>query len=139
MAKREIKQKAMALSHSKGVGRQLVHSVTVEDTLLPSPDDLERYAKLNPLIVEFLMESARNEQAHRHALQSSQVKLVDQSDRRIFSLNVLGLILAFSVLIAGLGLSTYLIYLEKMIEGSLFAGATIILGARMFIFKPNTK
>ena len=47
--------------------------------------------------------------------------------------NMLALIFAFLIIVLGLVFSTYLIYSKLEIQGTIFAGATIVMAATMFL------
>jgi hypothetical protein len=57
--------------------------------------------------------------------------LVKENESRIFTLNLTGLIFAFTFLVLGLGASIYLILHDCTIAGSIFTGLTLIMGAAL--------
>ena len=46
MAKQSLKQKETEVSLENGVGKQIERTLTVDDLALPSPTELEAYAKV---------------------------------------------------------------------------------------------
>lgn len=118
---------------TNGNGKQTEQTYTVDDSLLPTPQELADYKAIDPDIVKYLIEASTREQKHRHAVESAKIKLVNRESRRVFNMNFWGMLFAFIILMTGLGVSAYLIYLEKTYTGSIFAGVTLLGGASLFI------
>ena len=51
----------------------------------------------------------------------------------IYLINILGMTFAFLIISGGLALSAYLIYLDKDVIGTIFAGTTIVIAAATFL------
>ncbi|MDN0023362.1 DUF2335 domain-containing protein [Leyella lascolaii] len=83
MAKQQIRQKETEVSTQDGVGKQLERTLTVDDSSLPSPQELAAYKEVDPNIVTFLMESASLEQKHRHNIDKSKIDIIKKSETRI--------------------------------------------------------
>lgn len=137
MAKQELKRKETEVLTTNGNGKQTEQTYTVDDSLLPTPQELADYKAIDPNLVKFLIEASTREQKHRHAIESEKIKLVNREGRRVYSMNLWGMFFAFIILLTGLGVSAYLIYLDKIITGSIFAGVTLLGGASLFIGNGN--
>ncbi len=61
MSKQQILQRRTEVPTQDGVGKQLENSLTVDDSYLPSPQELAAYKEINPDIVKFLIDSAASE------------------------------------------------------------------------------
>jgi hypothetical protein len=73
------------------------------------------------------------EQIQRHQDMTKKMNLVSENDRRFFKISALSVICAFLIMVLGMLLSAYLIYKDKDIIGTIFAGATILTVAGMFL------
>ena len=139
MAKQEIKTRQTNVSTVDSSGRQVEQTFTVDDSFLPSPNELREYKEINPDIVKLLIESSRKEQEHRHTIDKQKMKEITRDSRSMHSINVLGMTFAFLIIFGGLLLSAYLIYLDKDIIGTIFAGATIVTAAGIFLNHSKNK
>lgn len=59
MAKQVVNQRETQVATQDGVGKQVVQTFTVDDTCLPSPDELAAYQKVDPNIIPFLIEVSK--------------------------------------------------------------------------------
>lgn len=136
MAKQELKTKQTQVRNGNGEqGQQLEHTFTIDDSCLPPSTELQAYKDINPELITFLLETSRKEQAHRHVMDKKKIRSINIENIGIHGMNALGMILAFLIMLAGLSLSAYLIYLDKVLTGSIFAGVTIISAASLFLNK----
>lgn len=55
--------------------------ITIDDLALPSPTELEAYARVNPEIVKFLLETSQKEQKHRHQMDAERLRLLANSGK----------------------------------------------------------
>jgi len=133
MTKRELKTKQTNLSTNDASGHQVEEIFTIDDNFLPSPQELIQYKEINPDIVKLLLDASEREQIHRHFIDKQKMKVIYKDSRSMHSINILGMIFAFIVILSGLALSAYLIHLEKNTIGTIFAGSTIIIAAAIFL------
>ena len=133
MAKQKLITKQTNLSAPGANGQQLEQTFTVDDSFLPSPEELQRYKEINPDIVKLLIDASRNEQDHRHHIDRLKMKTIKKEGNMVHVVNITGMALAFIIMIAGLGLSAFLVYKEKEIVGTIFAGATILIAVTTFL------
>ena len=115
----------------KRKSRQLVsqHVQRQELTIgpIPSPDHLERYEQTLPGAAERILSMAERQSNHRQTLESKVIK----SDIRN---SLLGLIFGFIIGMTGVASAFYLIYLGRILEGTIFGGATIVSLVSVFIY-----
>ena len=78
-------------------------------------------------------QEVKNEQAHRHYIDKQKIKAINKDSSSIHNINILGMAFAFLIMVSGLALSSYLIYLDKDIIGTIFGGGTIIIAAATFL------
>ena len=62
MSKHSISTRETQVDIGNTVGKQVEQTVSVDDLSLPTAQELEAYQKINPNIVEFLLETSRKEQ-----------------------------------------------------------------------------
>lgn len=87
----------------------------------------------------WLKERAANEQEFRHEAYSRKLDFAEKSTSYEFKLNMTGLIFAFFLMLAGLGVSAYLIYKGCILTGTIFSGLTLALIAATFITRKMPK
>lgn len=66
MAKQALKQQTTRVDTPEGKALKNEALITYDDNVLPTPQELEAYKQVDPKIVDFLIESAKAEQAFRH-------------------------------------------------------------------------
>jgi uncharacterized membrane protein len=112
---------------------QVEHTEVFDDNLLPEAVEIERLQRLDTDIMQWLKERAANEQEFRHTAYSRRLDIAESSGKREHHLNLLGIIFAFILMLVGFGVSAYLIFLNQIITGTIFSGATLVLIATTFI------
>lgn len=95
MGKQELKRKETAVVSPNGEGKQYEQTLTVDDTCLPSAEELTAYQAIDPNIVTFLMDVSKKEQEHRHKMERDKLRVVDKNERRVFRVNWWGMFFAF--------------------------------------------
>ena len=133
MAKQSLKQKETEVSLENGVGKQIERTLTVDSLALPSPTELEAYAKVNPEIVKFLLETSQKEQKHRHQMDEERLRLLGNADKRITKINILGMSFAFCSLLVMMAVAAFMLYLDHPWFASFFGGASLITVVSIFV------
>lgn len=139
MAKQEIKQKTTQVATEQGVGKQLEQIYTVDDNCLPSPQELEAYKRIDPRIVDYLIEASVKEQNHRHHMDEQKLNIVAKADGRVGRMNWWGMFFAFMCLIAFLALTAYALYLDKPWFAGFIGVASIVSIVSIFVNKDNNE
>lgn len=138
MGKKELTQSRVDVASQHGVGKQIIEKYTVDDNLLPSPQELSAYQQIDERIIPFLMETASKEQSFRHELEKDKLAAVKKNDSRTFLTNWWGMFFAFLIMILGMAISGFLMYHEKYVIGSIFGGTTILIAIGTFINKSSS-
>ncbi|MDR2087320.1 MAG: DUF2335 domain-containing protein [Dysgonamonadaceae bacterium] len=139
MAKSQLKTTETQIATTVANGRQVEETFTIDDTSLPSPQELNEYKLIDPNIISFLLETSKKEQLHRHKIDIEKVKIVKNESRVVFSINWWGMFFAFLVIAISMGLSAYLISIGKDIIGTIFGGTSIVIAASIFINKKSNE
>jgi uncharacterized membrane protein len=133
MATKQLRTRRTSLVSGETVGRQTEQTITVYDNILPHPQEMQQYRDVSPELITLIMETTRAEQIQRHQDMTKKMNLVSDKDRRFFKISALSVVCAFLIMVLGMLLSAYLIYKDKDIIGTIFAGATILTVAGMFL------
>ena len=131
MAKQSISRKETQVSTGDSVGKQLEQTVSVDDNSLPQ--ELSQYQKISPNIVEFLIETARKEQEHRHYMEKEKLELIKESEQKDAKMNIRGMRFAFLSLVIFMGITAFALYLDKPWFSGIFGGITILSIMSIFV------
>ena len=133
MPKQQINHKQTNVATQEGMGQQVEVSYTVSDSMLPSPQELAEYQKIDADIVPFLMEMAKNEQQHRHKMDEEKMKVLKSSESRITRINIWGMFFAFLALVTLVGLSALALYLDKPWFAGIFGFTAVVSIVSIFV------
>lgn len=133
MPKQQINHKQTNVATQDGMGQQVEVSYTVSDSMLPSPQELAEYQKVDADIVPFLMEMAKNEQQHRHKMDDEKMKVLKSSESRITRINIWGMFFAFLALVTLVGLSALALYLDKPWFAGIFGFTAVVSIVSIFV------
>ena len=103
-----------------------------DDSIL-NVDELIRLQECSPELASWLMSRVEYEQTKRHENNDARMILTSKNSQRAYTRDVLAMFYAFFIVISGMGISGYFIYLNKPILGSIFAGGTLLYGANSFL------
>lgn len=112
MGKQEIRQRETQVTTDAGQGKQLEQTLTYDDSALPSPAELEAYKRIDPRIVDLLIESTRKEQQHRHNTDLLKLKILRRSESRTERINVWGMAFAFLSVALFVALTAFALYYD---------------------------
>lgn len=133
MGKKELRQRETNVSTKEGIGKQLEQTITVDDSALPSPQELEAYQRIDPRIVELLIENTRKEQLHRHETDRIKLKIIRRSESRTERINFWGMVFAFLSVALFVGLTAWALYLDKTWFAGMSAFASLITIVSIFV------
>lgn len=137
MVKQKVQQKETQVSTTEGIGKQLEQTLIVDDNMLPSPEELEAYKKVDPRIVDFWLNSSLEEQKHRHLVDKEKIDIVKKSERRIGRMNWWGMCFAFLSIVVLVLLAGYALYLNREWIAGILGATTLFTVASIFIKKEN--
>ena len=138
MAKQAITQKETQVSTGNGIGKQIEQTLTVDDTSLPSPQELAAYKEINPKIVEYLLSASEQEQKHRHEMDLQKVEIIKETNQMQGRVNRLGMFLAFLIVVFFLSVSALALYWDKPWFAGMMGVGSILSIVSIFIPK-NTQ
>lgn len=138
MARQQIRQKETQVATNEGVGKQLESTLTVEDNILPSPQELQAYKDVDPKIVDMLIATSVKEQEHRHFIDKEKIRLINRSDTRTGRMNWWGMFFAFLSIVVLIGLAAFALYLDRPWFAGIVGLTSIGTVAAIFI-KKETK
>lgn len=121
--------------------RAVVEQKTViEDSFLPSAEELYKLKEVKPELVDWIMERAAKEQDARHDFNRARVRLAKKEMNGTIWINILCILFAFLIIIAGILATLWMLYKGMAVAGTIFAGGTVIGAAALFMRIPkNTK
>lgn len=114
-------------------GQNFVASEQVDDHLLPTAGEIQKYKEADPELPKFLREAASEEQKFRHSMNAKGMKLSFREQFLQYGLNYLGIICASGVAAAGFWFSYKLLLIGFEIQGTIFSGATLVYMAYLFL------
>lgn len=98
----------------------------IDDSLLPTPNELADYKTVDPTLTEYLKETASKEQSHRHSMDNGYLSLNKREQWLQHGIRYFALIIA-ALLSAGMILVSYkLLMAEKLVSGSILGTAALI-------------
>ncbi len=118
-------------------GLTLEHNAVYDDSLLPSADELAKLNSISSDIVPWIMERTEKEQNARIKFNEDRMRLMEKDIKNTYNYNIVALIMAFLITIAFLIFSFYLVINGKGVEGTIFAGATVVMIVAYFIKAKN--
>lgn len=137
MSKQQLKQSQTEVLSEEGNGSHNELTYTFDDNVLPSPQELEEYKKVDPKIVDYLLSAAKSEQEYRHKTGYDKIKIVKSSERRNFRINWWGMFFAFLCIVCLCGVVAYSLYLGEKWIAYIIGGGTMLSIASIFIKRPT--
>ena len=132
MAKQQRRQQLVR--NQQGQQGHMVEEV-FDDNLLPDAAEIEKLYAIDPHILDWLKQSADKEQAFRHKAFETKTDLVRNNERGLRKVNTMGLVFSFILTLAAMGFSSWLIFCDHEILGSIFGGGVIIAIISAFLSK----
>jgi len=99
---------------------------------IPPPEFLARYDAVLPGLADRIVRMAENQANHRHSLESLAIKAE-------INRSYLGIASGLLVALTGIGSGAILIYHDKIVAGSVFAGATLVSLVGVFVYGARTR
>lgn len=114
-------------------GITLEHNTVVDDSLLPSADELAKLNNVSDKIIPWIMERAEKEQDARIKFNEDRMEIAQGDFKHTHRYNFTALIMAFAIVLIFIGFSFYLIMHGQETVGTIFAGSTIALIVSYFL------
>ncbi len=118
----------------------LEHKETYDDNALPLAEEIERYKQIDPSFIPFIQEYIKNEQIARRenreaftSLENRKLDLANDTNRKLFRLDLTTLILAATIVLGGMAVSAVLICVGQVLTGTIFSGLTLVYAANSFL------
>ena len=100
MAKQSYSIKGTNISNGDAVGNHIEQTVSVDDNILPAPQELAEYKNIDPKIVDFLIKSSEREQLHRHKQDEKKLKILSYNEHKVGNMNWWGMFFGFFAIVA---------------------------------------
>lgn len=113
MAKKKTELTQTEMATGEGAATRLSATLTVDDSAMPSPEELRAYQSVSPDIVKFFIDASLKEQAHRHRVNEGRLKVLSRESRREERINLWGMFFAFLLVLALVGLTAFAIWLDR--------------------------
>ncbi|MCC7453677.1 MAG: hypothetical protein IT222_05890 [Crocinitomix sp.] len=137
--KKTTQTKAISKNGDSAVQRIEDH-LEFDDSLLPTSEELERLKLIDPKIIDWILEAAKDKQDARHNWNDRVMGLAETNSARHYYIDKMTIRAALFITIFITGLSALLIYFDQIITGSVFAGVVLISCVGMFLnFRTNKK
>jgi uncharacterized membrane protein len=118
---------------SSGQGASFEQQESYDDSLLPDAEELIKLQNIDSNIMPWIKERTAKEQDARHDFTDRRMTLLEKAQSRAYKVDLVSIILAFIIMMSGMYFSYLLIGKDKILESSLFAGATIFFSVRSFL------
>ena len=133
MAKQSISIKDTKISNGGAYGNQIEQTVSVDDNILPAPQELAEYQRIEPKIVEFLIKSSEREQLHRHKQDEKKLKILNYNEHKVGRMNWWGMFFAFLAIVVTMSLAAFALYLDRSWFAGIFGLVGVVSIASVFI------
>lgn len=132
---------AKQIQHQRASDRNvtLEQQTLMDDSLLPPAEELSKLNTISPDIVKWVLARTEKEQEARIEFNQKRIRLAEYDLKSIHKFNFLALIFAFLIIAAGMGISFLFIVNGMNIQGTIFAGGTLVTAAYTFIKATNNK
>lgn len=107
--------------------------MSVDDNILPAPQELAEYQKVDPKIVDFLIKSSEREQFHRHKQDEQKLKILNYNEHKVGRMNWWGMFFAFLSIVVTMGLAAFALYLDRAWFAGIFGLVGVVSIASVFI------
>ena len=105
----------------------------VDDSMLPATDELIKLKEIDPTIIEWIKRRSEIEQDARIRFNDNRMSLAKKDLNSVFWINIICLFFAFIIIVLGILFSYVMIKNDMKIEGTIFAGTTIVIAASLFL------
>lgn len=121
-------------------GENQIYQVSHEedDNLLPSAEELLKYQALDSSMIDWIKDRCDREQIGRIDFNNEKVKIQKSVNNKLFTIDMTTIITSAVVVMSGMSMSAYLMYLGQVLYGSVFGGSIIVFyGIKILDFRKN--
>ncbi len=129
MSKKIIQSRETQVATQSGLGHSVEQNYTIDDSVIPSPQELEQYKQVDERFLDYFFDTAKEEQKHRHEMDKMKMKVLRKSESRTERMNWWGMFFAFLSITVCLGVSAWALYLDRPWFAGIFGSiglATIV-------------
>ena len=116
-----------------GLGRSLEQNYTIDDSVIPSPQELAQYKEVDPRFLDYFFETAREEQKHRHEMDQMKMKVLRKSESRTERINWWGMLFAFLSIVVCMVVAAWALYLDRPWFAGVFGGLGLLSIVSIFV------
>ena len=124
--------KQTKINLSRGVV-QAEENTIHDNSLLPMADELERLVAIDKNLLEWIKSRAEIEQDERINFNNHRILEYRLQGKRTHLINIISLIMAYTIIVGGGISSVFLALNESPIEGSILGGVTLVAAAGVFL------
>ena len=133
MSKRTIATRETQVATQGGMGHSVEQNLTIDDSVIPSPQELEKYKEVDPRFLDYFFTTAEREQKHRHEMDNMKMKMIRKADGKAERMNWWGMFFAFFSIVACLAVAAWALYLDRPWFAGIFAFSGLSVIASIFI------
>lgn len=119
--------------NQRGQGASFEQQESIDDSLLPEATELAKLKELDGEVITWIKSRTEKEQDARLDFNARKMTLIEKAQRKAFTIDIVAISAAFLIVMSGMVFSYFMIQKDLVIQGSLFAGATIFLAANSFL------
>ena len=133
MSKKTIATRETQVTTQSGLGRSVEQNLIIDDNIIPSPQELEKYKEVDPRFLDYFFNTAEKEQKHRHEIDKMKMKIIRRADGKVERMNWWGMFFAFFSIVACLSVAAWALYLNRPWFAGIFAFSGLSVIASIFI------
>lgn len=133
MSKKIIQSRETQVATQGGLGHSLEQNYTIDDSVIPSPQELAQYKEVDPRFLDYFFETAREEQKHRHEMDQMKMKVLRKSESRTERINWWGMLFAFLSIVVCMGVAAWALYLDRPWFAGVFGGLGLLSIVSIFV------
>lgn len=133
MSKKTINTRETQVATQGGLGRSVEQNYTIEDNVLPPPQELQQYKDIDPRFLDYFFDTAKKEQTHRHEMDRIKLKMIRNSEGRTERINVWGMFFAFLSIVVCMGVAAWALYLDRPWLAGIFAFSGLVTIVSIFV------
>ena len=111
----------------------LEQQTVVDDSLLPSSEELSKLKEIDPTIVSWIMTRTEKEQDARIKFNQDNMKLAHRDQKLSYAYDFSALICSLVIVFGAMAASVFLILKGETIAGTIFAGLSISVIVKYFL------